>query len=135
MLDKQIEDLERFAENDNYEIALMNRGGASTAYHTASLLIDRKKNFVMMMCREISKMSSQIIVLHQLGFLQRNSFRFQKSFEEIECEISGIKCYLDKWKLNYLEIPYLQRASHSRIAVKYIRNLCVRTDHADKRLT
>jgi len=123
VLSEQIEGLERFAENDEYMVALMDRGGASTAYHTIPLLSDVEKEFIEGICREIGKMSSRIILLSPLGFLDGDSHRYQKTFEEIEAEDRGIKYYLDRWKLNYLEIPSVRRAIRVRIGIRHILDL------------
>lgn len=123
VLSHQIESLERFAENDAYTIALMDRGGVSTAYHTIPLLSDKEKNLIEGICREIGKMSSQIILLSPLGFLYRNSPRYQKTLEEIEVEHRNIKHFLNRWKLNYLEIASVDRGTRIRIGIKCILDL------------
>jgi len=120
VLETQIECLERFAEEDNFEIALMDRGGASTLFHTAPLLPDREKRSLEKVCREITMMSDQIILLPHLGFLQQDSFRYQSNLEEIEDEFTGIKHCLDKWKVSYLEIPRTQSDIQAKIVVQYI---------------
>ena len=123
VLFEQIEGLERFAENDEYGVALMDRGGASTAYHTIPLLSDKEKEFIEGICREIGKMGSQIILLSPPGFLDRDSSRYQKTFEEVKMENRGIKYYLDRWKLNCLEIPSVRRAIRVRIGIRCILDL------------
>jgi len=123
VLKTQIECLKRFAEEDNFEPALMDRGGASMLFHTAPLLPDREKGPLEWVCREITRMSDRIILLPHLGFLQQNSFRYQSNLEEIEDEFIGIKHYLDKWKVNYLEIPRTQSDTQTKIGVQYILKL------------
>lgn len=122
VLSEQIDGLEQFAEDDNCRIALMDRGGASTAYHTIPLFSEKEKDFAEEICKEIAKMSSQILLLSPLGFLQRNPYRYQKTFEEIENEAKGIKYYLTKWKLDYLEIPPFCSSIRAEIGVRHILN-------------
>lgn len=120
VLSEQIDGLERFAENDNYEIALMDRGGASTAYHTIPLLSDKEKDLVEEICAQIAKMSTQTLLLSPLGFLQQKPNRYQKTLDEIENEAEGIKYYLTKWKLDYLEISSSQSSIRAKIGVEHI---------------
>jgi thymidylate kinase len=135
VLSHQIESLEQFAENDACNIALMDRGGASTAYHTISLLSGKEKDFSEEICKEIGKMSSQILLLSPLGFLDKNSLRYQKTLEEIKLEYDGIKNYLDKWKLDYLEIPSLSKIIRRRIGIRCILNLLNKKEIHESRLT
>lgn len=120
VLSHQIESLEQFAENDAYTVALMDRGGASTACHTISLLLGKDQRLTERICREIAKMSSQIILLSPLGFIHRNSPRYQKTLDEIEVEYRGIKHYLNRWSLNYLEIASVERSARLNIGIKCI---------------
>ena len=120
ILSHQIESLERFAENDAYAVALMDRGGASTAYHTIPLLSCKDKSMIEEICREMGKMSSQIILLSPLGSLHRNSPRYQKTLEEIKLEHIGIKHFINRWRLNCFEITLLERSARVRIGIKCI---------------
>lgn len=120
VLSHQIESLERFGENDSYTVALMDRGGASTAYHTIFLLLGKDKSLIERVCKEMAKMSSQIMLLSPLGFLHKNSPRYQKTLDEIEEEYRGIKDYLNRWRLNYLEIAPVERSARLNIGIKCI---------------
>lgn len=120
VLSHQVESLERFAENDAYTVALMDRGGASTAYHTIPLLSCKDKSVVEKMCKEMARMSSQIILLSPLGFLHRDSPRYQKTLEEIELEHIGIKHVIKRWSLNCFEIPSLERSARVGIGIKCV---------------
>jgi len=119
----QMNGLEWFVENNTYKVALMDRGGASTAYHTIPLLSGKEKNLVEEICREVGKMSSQIILLSPLGFLSKNSPRYQKTLEEIEMEYKGIKHFLGSWKLNYFEIASTRRDIRMKKGIKCIFSL------------
>ncbi len=123
VLSHQIERLEWFAENNGHTLALMDRGGASTAYHTIPLLSGKDKILVEEICREIGKMSSQIVLLSPLGFLDRNSPRYQKTLEEIRDEYTGVKRYLNRWKLNYHCITSIRRTTRVRIGIRLILSL------------
>ena len=123
VLSHQLEALERFAENDVSTVAIMDRGGASTAYHTIPVLSDNEKELVEGICREIGRMSSHIILLSPIGFLDRSSPRYQKTLEEIELEYRGIRSYLDKWKLDYSEITSARRDTRVRTGIRYITAL------------
>jgi len=123
VLSHQIASLKRFAENNEYTMALMDRGGASTAYHTIPFLSGKCKSLIEEICREIAKMSSKIILLSPLGFLDGDCLRYQKTLKEIEAEHQGIKHYLTRWKLDYLEIPTVKKAERTRIGIRYILDL------------
>jgi thymidylate kinase len=123
VLHQQMKDLEWFAKNDEHKVALMDRGGASTAYHTIPLLQDARRSVVEEKCRKIGEMSSQIILLSHLGFISTNSIRYQKTIQEIEEEARGIKHYLDKWKLNYIEIGSDRQADRIRIGSRHVLSL------------
>lgn len=123
VLRHQLESLEGFAENDAYTVALMDRGGASTAYHTIPLLSSRDKNLVEEICREIGQISRQIILLYPLGFLNGNSPRYQKTLEEIRVEHEGIKHLLDSWRLSYLEIASVNRDTRVKKGITCISSL------------
>jgi thymidylate kinase len=120
VLRHQLENLEQFAENDLYSLALMDRGGASTAYHTIPLISGKDKILIERTCREIAKMSNLITFLHPLVFLDKNSVRYQKTLREIRAEYKGIKHYLDRWRLGYLEIASFERKARARIGIKQI---------------
>ena len=123
ILSHQIESLEQFAENNAHTIAIMDRGGASTAYHTIPLLSGNDKSLIERICREIAKMSSQITLLSPLGFLHKNSPRYQETPEETKTEYKGIKNYLNRWRLSYLEIAPVERNARLRIGIKCIHAL------------
>jgi len=116
----QLKDLAEFAQDSNSQIALMDRGGASTAYHTLSYLREKEKKLVEEICREITKISKGIIVLSPLGFLKKSSLRYQNSLEDIKAEEKGIKYYLNKWKINYLELISIDRNVRIKSGVEYI---------------
>ena len=120
VLSHQIEGLERFAENGTYTLAIMDRGGASTAYHTIPLVSGKDKILIEGICREIGKMSSQIFLLSPLGFLDRSSPRYQRTLEEIKVEYKGIKHYLNRWRLNYLGIASVDRTARVKIGTVHI---------------
>lgn len=123
VLSHQIDGLKRFAENGAYKMALMDRGGASTAYHTIPLLSGKEKGLMEEICREMGKMSSQIILLSPLGFIRKNSPRYQKTLEEIKIEYRRIKHFLNSWKLNYLEIASVRRDTRVKKGIRCIFNL------------
>lgn len=120
VLSEQIECLEQFAENDQYRVAIMDRGGASTAYHTIPFFSNMEKDFIERICKELAKMGSQILFLSPLGFLDKDSPRYQNTVEEIELEDIGIKYYLDRWSLKYIEITSYPRKIRVNIGVKHI---------------
>ena len=120
VLSHQVRSLERLAENDTQILALMDRGGASTAYHTVPLLSEADKKVVERICRETARMSSQIVLLSPIGFLHRDSPRYQKNLDEIRVEYRGIKRYLNKWGLNYIEIPSIKKNARLNIGLRHI---------------
>lgn len=124
----QIDSLKQFAENDAYKVALMDRGGASTAYHTIPLLSSKEKGLMEEMCREMGKLSSQILLLSPLGFIRKDSPRYQKTLKEIKLEYSGIKHFLNSWKLNYLEIASARSSTRVRKGMKCVFNLLSKTE-------
>jgi thymidylate kinase len=124
----QLDSLEQFAENGVYKVALMDRGGASTAYHSIPLLSSKEKGWMEEICREMGKMSSQIILLSPLGFIDKDSPRYQKTLEEIRAEYGGIKHFLNSWELDYLEISSVRRDTRVKKGMKCIFNLLNKTE-------
>ena len=120
VISEQLASLKSFAENNEYVIAIMDRGGASTAYHTIPLLSNEEKESIKNLCRDIGKMATLTIMLSPLGFLKHDSPRYQKTINEIEEEAIGIKNYLDRWEIRYLEIPPDSRAVRLTVGLKYI---------------
>ena len=116
----QIEGLKRFA-GSKFSMALMDRGGASTAYHTLPLLTSNNKEAVEATCEEIARMG-QIIFFSSLGILEKDS-RYQKTLREISAEHRGIKHYLNRWKMNYLEINPIQKAERLKIGTLAVLDL------------
>ncbi len=101
VLNLQISSLENFTKS-NYEFAVMDRGGASTAYHTVPFLPAGERDLGERICKELSRISSQVILLPELGFFEKTPFRYQKNPQEIKEEFVGIKFYLDRWKIKYI---------------------------------
>jgi thymidylate kinase len=120
---EQIDGLRRFAENERCMIALMDRGGASTAYHTIPFLSNLEKETICIICKEIAKMSNQTHLLTSLGFLQSGSSRYQKTMKETKTEERGIKQYLNKWNVNYYEINSTQRLDRINLGIQLILGL------------
>lgn len=105
ILAMQLDHLERFGDADNFEIALMDRGGASTFFHMSPLLSDCALSSFENVCKKITQMSDLVILLPQLGVFQHDSFRFQRNLDEVLDEFFAIKYFLDICDVNYLELP------------------------------
>ena len=121
VISEQLISLSNFAENNDYVIAIMDRGGASTAYHTIPLLSNEvEKESIQNLCREMAKMAELTLMISSLGFLKRDSLRYQKTINEIGQEAIGIKNYLDGWTIRYLEIPAITRAARLTVGLKYV---------------
>ena len=58
-----------------------------------------------------------------MGFLDTQSFRYQKSFEEIEDEEDLLKRYLTAWEINYLELISTEREGRIKSGREYILGL------------
>lgn len=110
-----------FAADNRYKVAIMDRAGASTAYHTLPY-VKEDKFIIEQICKEITKLSKIVILLCPLGFLEKGMFRYQKSIEEIEKEAMGIKRYLDQWGISYLELKFKNKKSRENEGLKFILN-------------
>lgn len=123
VISHQIESLERFARDDTHTLALMDRGGASTAFHTVPLLSGEDKRIVERICRETASISSQTILLSPVGFLPKDSLRYQKNLDEIRVEYRGIKRYLNKWGVDYIGIASIEKNARLNVGLKHILHL------------
>lgn len=126
----QVESLEYYAENDNFDIALMDRGGASTAYHMLPFIPDERKVLVEDICKELSKIARLTLFLSPIISLNNyepsrcnGALRYQKTFREINLEYKGIKFYLNKWKLNFIEISSFRRRARIEAGLRCIFDL------------
>jgi len=122
VLSTQIDMLRQFAKSD-FKLAIMDRGGASTAFHTIPLLAVQEDNSIGLICKKITKMARQVVMLSPLDSFQKTSNRYQKTLEEIVEEATGIKRYLEKWKINYFEIVSTERKTRNEIGVRQICSL------------
>jgi len=120
ILTRQVKDLEEFAKNSDYQIAIMDRSGASTAYHTLPYVKKEERSTVEKICKWATKMSSGVILLSPLGFLDKNSVRYQNSFEEIKAEQEGIEYYLNRWVIDYLKLASTNKNIRMENGLEYI---------------
>jgi hypothetical protein len=129
---EQICSLERFAADNYYAVALMDRGGASTAFHTLPFVLNKKKNSVEKICQKMSNLAQEVILLHPLGFLQKDATRYQQNYSEVLCEADGIRSFLDKWKIRFSEISLNDRFERARIAAKLITERSHKRGHLNE---
>jgi hypothetical protein len=101
-------------------VFLMDRGGASTAFHTLPLLSTLNKLNFEEECREITTAASIVFLLSPLGFLETDFHRYQVTYKEVLDESAGIKYFLDKWNIDYIEICTTLRNQRYNIAFNHI---------------
>lgn len=126
ILIEQLESLKLFAENDDFRFAIMDRGGASTAYHTLPFLSE-KEILVEALCKKITKLANKILLFSPLQYfnsvepLVTNSFpRYKGSLREINLEYNGIIYYLDKWKSNFVDVSIVKKSSRFNFSLNCI---------------
>ncbi len=126
VLSQQLAGLELFAQNNSHNVGIMDRGGASTAFHTLPFVPDPEREMVEKACREISRMATRTILLSTLGFLQQGPFRYQETLKELADEAVGIRQYLDTWGIDYVAIRSRDRVARARKVVQITDDLLER---------
>lgn len=118
----QIKDLTGFFQS-NHRIAIMDRSGASTAYHTLPYLNKEEQSLLEPICIEIIRMSKIVIFLPPIGVVEQNSLRYQKSYDEVKNEDIGIRHFLDKWGINYKTLASSDENTRTKEGLEYITSI------------
>lgn len=120
ILVQRCEDIIQFLKRDYCDVLLVDRGGASIAYHTIPFLSVNESLIVENLCRKISNMSAMTFFLENLGFLNYDTLRYQKTLYEIVLEENGIKKYLQKWKIPFTSLKALSIIERRNLMLNHI---------------
>jgi hypothetical protein len=131
ILSEQISELHKLSYEGSF-VSIMDRGGASTAFHGITVLSDLVKPSFEDACKKITKAAHLIFLLPQLGFLYVNSNRYQTMYEDTMSESNGIKWYLDRWKISYVEILPTDRFLRNIIGVYHILKLLQKSQNSSE---
>lgn len=120
ILVQRCEDIIQYLKRNYCDIFLVDRGGASIAYHTIPFLSATESLIVENLCRKISNISSMTFFLNNLGFLNYDTLRYQKNLNEIVLEENGIIKYLQKWKISFMSLKVSSVIERRNLIFNYI---------------
>jgi thymidylate kinase len=115
----QVVQLEKLSTS-KIDLALMDRGGASSAFFMDSLVSSEHFKEYEETCRNMSNSAKLVLLLSPLGFLETANFRYQKKYSELTTEYQGIKKYIEKWGIKFTEIHNNERLVRNKIGVAII---------------